>query len=73
VLYTLPVGQGQHFGARMAMPLDVLLGGSNVSWIAVTQSGQFSTPSFSGLDPSNTNTIGGRPDRIGSGQIYGRG
>jgi len=26
------------------------------------QSGQFFTPSFSGFDPSNTNTIGGCPD-----------
>jgi hypothetical protein len=33
----------------------------------VVQSGQYFTPSFAGFDVSNTNLIGGRPDRIGSG------
>jgi hypothetical protein len=30
----------------------------------MVQSGQFFTPSFSGFDPSNTNSIGGWPDVV---------
>jgi hypothetical protein len=33
------------------------------------ETGQFFTPSFSGSDPSNTNTSGGRPDRIRNGNL----
>ena len=31
--------------------------------------GQYFTPSFSGFDPSNTGTFGGRPDRIADGNL----
>ena len=33
------------------------------------ETGQFFTPSFSGSDPSNTNTVGGLPDRIANGNL----
>ncbi len=35
----------------------------------MAQSGQFFTPSFSGFDPSNTNSIGGRPDVVSGASI----
>jgi hypothetical protein len=33
------------------------------------QTGQRFTPTFTGRDPSNTNTVGGRPDRIANGNL----
>jgi hypothetical protein len=33
------------------------------------ESGQYFTPSFSGADPSNTNTTSGRPDRVRDGNL----
>ena len=33
------------------------------------ETGQFFTPSFSGTDTSNTNTVGGLPDRIANGNL----
>jgi hypothetical protein len=69
VIWALPVGRGQAALSHANGVVDALLGGWSLSWIFVRQSGQFFTPSFAGFDPSNTNTIGGRPDRIGSGQL----
>jgi len=46
-----------------------ILGGWELGAIMVIQSGQYFTPSFSGFDPSNTQTFGGRPDRIGNGNL----
>jgi hypothetical protein len=49
--------------------VDAILGGWQLGWITYLQSGQYFTPTFSGADPSNTNTIGGLPDRIGDGNL----
>jgi hypothetical protein len=46
-----------------------VLGGWQTSWNINLQSGQYFTPNFTGRDPSNTNTIGGRPDRIANGNL----
>jgi len=43
---------------------DAVLGGWRVSSVVTLQTGLFFSPSFDGFDPSNTNTLGGRPDRI---------
>src|SRR2546426_8558027 len=43
--------------------------GWQTGWNVNLQSGQFFTPSFSSFDPSNTATFGGRPDRIGNGNL----
>ena len=69
LIYALPVGRGQPFAANLPKALEGAVGGWSFSWIFVKQSGQFFTPAFSGSDPSNTNNFGGRPDRIGSGQL----
>jgi hypothetical protein len=45
--------------------IRLLLANWQISSILVLQSGQFLTPVFSGSDPSNTRTQGGRPDQIG--------
>jgi hypothetical protein len=68
-LYALPTGNGQALFSDAKGILQKIVGGWETSWTFVAQSGQFFTPSFSGFDPSNTNTIGGRPDRIGNGNL----
>jgi len=68
-IYRLPVGRGQRFLANSSRLTEGVLGGWNMAWIVAAQSGFFFTPSFSTFDPSNTNSFGGRPDRIGSGML----
>ncbi len=68
-IYTLPVGKNQRFLSAAHPLVDGVLGGWQTSWSVNLQSGQYFTPSFSGFDPSNTATFGGRPDRIGNGNL----
>jgi hypothetical protein len=67
-IWQIPVGKGRQFLNRGAWP-DWILGGWQLSATYDWQTGDFLTPSFSGSDPSNTNTIGGIPDRIGDGNL----
>jgi hypothetical protein len=46
-----------------------VLSGWQFAGITLLQTGQRFTPSFSGRDPSNTNVVGGRPDRIANGAL----
>jgi hypothetical protein len=48
---------------------DGVLGGWQVSGITTMLTGQRLSPTFSGTDPANTNQFGGRPDRIGDGNL----
>jgi hypothetical protein len=68
-VYTLPFGSGQRFFSGAKGFLQQIVGGWETAWTAVAQSGQWFTPTFSGSDPSNTNTIGGRPDRVADGNL----
>jgi hypothetical protein len=68
-VYSLPVGRKQRFLHSAPVWVDGILGGWQTSWNVNLQSGQYFTPSFSGFDPSNTATFGGRPDRIGNGNL----
>jgi len=68
-IWDLPVGHGRRFLAHAPGPVDFVLGGWQLYWIAYIQTGQFFTPSFSGSDPSNTNTSGGLPDRVCNGNL----
>ncbi len=52
-LYELPFGKGRLWGGWQ---VNVLLNLSTGHWL---------NPQFTGADPSNTNTIGGRPDVVG--------
>jgi hypothetical protein len=38
--------------------------------VVTLQTGQWLTPSFSGFDPSNTNSLGGRPDVVPGVPLY---
>ena len=62
-IWQIPVGKGHRLLNRSGI-VETALGGWQMAWNAMTQSGQFFTPSFSGFDPSNTNSIGGRPDVV---------
>gem|GEM_PF-6794701 len=46
-----------------------ILGGWQFNGITTILSGRLLSPNFSGADPANTNQFGGRPDRIGDGNI----
>lgn len=69
--YDLPYGHGQHFGANINEPLNLIAGGWSIAGIQLWQSGSFLTPSFSGTDPSGTGvlirgvTTAQRPDCTG--------
>ena len=69
-LYALPVGRNQHFLSHMPRLAEGILGGWRISTLVTLQTGQWFTPYFDGFDPSNTNTIGGRPDRIAGASLY---
>jgi hypothetical protein len=68
-VYSLPFGSGQRFLSGAKGPLQQIVGGWETAWTAVAQSGQWFTPSFAGIDPSNTQNIGGRPDRVADGNL----
>jgi len=63
-IYELPFD-----GAGQVRWLRQLMRGWSMSAMGVFQTGQYFTPSFSGFDPSNTGTSGGRPDRIANGNL----
>jgi hypothetical protein len=69
VVYALPLGAHQHFLSSLPHLADAVIGGWRTSAVVTLQSGQFFTPSFDGFDPSNTNTQGGRPDRIAGASL----
>ncbi len=67
--YEIPVGKGRTYLAHAPRAVDTLVGGWRLQWISFFQSGQYFSPSFSGSDPSHTNTSGGVPDRIADGNL----
>lgn len=69
-VYNLPVGNGQWLFSGAKGPVQQILGGWETVWTVVVQPGQWFTPSFSGFDPSNTNSIGGRPDVVSGVSLY---
>ncbi|MEK7405723.1 MAG: carboxypeptidase regulatory-like domain-containing protein [Acidobacteriota bacterium] len=68
-IWQLPVGRGRKFLSGVPRAVDHVLGGWQLYWIAFMETGPFFAPNFSGSDPSNTNTSGGLPDRIGNGNL----
>ncbi|MEN6535714.1 MAG: carboxypeptidase regulatory-like domain-containing protein, partial [Bryobacteraceae bacterium] len=69
VMYELPFGRGRAYLNSGPAAVNFLLGGWTAGWTAMFQSGFYFSPSFSGSDPSNTNTSGGLPDRIADGNL----
>jgi hypothetical protein len=68
LIWELPVGQGRTYLSRPGI-VDWVLGGWQISSTYIARTGEYLTPTFSGSDPSNTNTIGGIADRIGDGNL----
>jgi hypothetical protein len=68
-MWAIPVGKGRRFGSNLPVGIDAVVGGWKLSWISYFETGQYFSPSFSGSDPSNTNTFGGLPDRICNGNL----
>jgi hypothetical protein len=68
-VWELPFGRGRKFLNQLPGPAEQILGGWRFVWLAYFQTGQYFSPSFSGSDPSNTNTSGGLPDRICNGNL----
>jgi hypothetical protein len=73
-IYALPVGKGRKFGSGMNKAADLVVGGWELSTIAMMQTGPYMTPTMSrGSDRSNTNVVGRavnvRPDGIRDGNL----
>lgn len=69
-VYQLPFGHGRKYLANDNRLVEAAFGGWQMAWNALWQSGQYFTPSFSGFDPSNTSTLGGRPDVVPGVSLY---
>lgn len=69
VFWNLPVGHGKAFLSNAKGIANGVLGGWLVSLQSLFQTGLYFTPSYSGSDPSNTNSVGGIPDRIANGNL----
>jgi hypothetical protein len=68
-VYELPVGRGKRFASGLPSAANWVIGGWQVAGITTFLTGQRLSPSFSGTDPANTNQFGGRPDRVGDGNL----
>ena len=68
-LWQLPFGRGMPYASGISPAADQIVGGWRVAWVTYLQTGQYFSPRFSGSDPSNTNSFGGRPDRICDGNF----
>lgn len=67
-VWELPAGAGRRY-LTTSSPLNWILGGWQLTTTYTAQTGEYLTPSFAGSDPSNTNTLGGIPDRIRNGNL----
>jgi hypothetical protein len=67
LIYDLPFGSGRRY--RLGGVTDWILGGWTISSLFAAQTGSFFNATFSGFDVSNTNTTGGRPDRLADGNL----
>jgi hypothetical protein len=68
VIWELPFGNGRTWLNRSGAA-DWIFGGWQLSSTYTAQTGEFMSPQFTGTDPSNTQTLGGLPDRIGNGNL----
>jgi hypothetical protein len=67
-IWEVPVGRGRSFLGSTNRGVDAVLGGWQLSGIALFQTGVFLTPTFTGTDPSGTGAArraSQRPDLVG--------
>ena len=67
--WDLPMGRGKSVLSNSPAVVNHIVSGWQLYWITYLETGQFFSPSFSGADPSNTNTTSGLPDRIKNGNL----
>ncbi|WP_187143248.1 TonB-dependent receptor [Terriglobus albidus] len=63
--YALPFGHHRRYLNGASGLTDHVVGGWSTNMMTYLASGTYFSPSFSGSDPSNTNTLGGLPDLVG--------
>ena len=68
-IWRIPVGEGRRFLTNLSGVGNHLVGGWELILQGYLQTGPWFTPTFTGSDPSNTNTLGGRPDRLRDGNL----
>ncbi|MCL4854825.1 MAG: hypothetical protein KJZ78_25975, partial [Bryobacteraceae bacterium] len=68
-IWELPFGRGKHLLTTIPSVANHVIGGWQLYWVAFMETGQFFGPTFTGADPSGTNTTSGRPDRIANGNL----
>jgi Carboxypeptidase regulatory-like domain/TonB dependent receptor len=68
-IWNIPLGKGHRVLGGAPAAVNQIVGGWQLYWIGYFETGQFFSPSFSGSDPSNTNTSGGLPNRICNGNL----
>ncbi|MDX1983425.1 MAG: carboxypeptidase regulatory-like domain-containing protein [Bryobacteraceae bacterium] len=69
-IWELPFGKGKRFVAQSGIA-HAIAGGWQLSGSFIAQTGEYLTPAFAGADPSNTQTLGGVPDRLADGNLPG--
>jgi hypothetical protein len=62
--YQLPFGKQRRFLANAPKVADYIAGGWTLQFVNTIASPSYGSPSFSGSDPSGTNTTGGLPDAV---------
>jgi hypothetical protein len=67
--WAIPFGQGRSHLASSSRVVDAIVGGWNLQTISTLASGTYFSPSFTGTNPSNTNTSGGLPDCLSNGNL----
>ena len=66
MVWALPFGKGQQFLGDSGNTMDRIVGGWSTSVVTFLASGLGFSPSFDGVDSSNTGTFGGLPDLVGN-------
>lgn len=67
--WVIPVGKGRQNLSNANGIVDAIVGGWSLQTIATLASGTYFSPSFTGTNPSNTNTSGGLPDCLSNGNL----
>src|SRR5215467_3893002 len=68
-VWEIPVGKGRRYLSNSNPVINSILGGWQLYWIGYMETGHFFSPSYSGSDRSNTNTVGGLADRLCNGNL----
>jgi hypothetical protein len=67
--WLIPLGKGRQYLSGAPKIVDAVVGGWNLQTIGTFASGTYFSPSFTGTNPSNTNTSGGLPDCLSNGNL----